>query len=555
VPAQHPGHGFARLRDPTDLKLPSIPFDVHRAGCNSCGSVIRGTRYKCMHPSCKDFDLCANCEALPIPVHPIAHAMLKIRQPGIYIPVVKRYGMEGGPIPIVVGAPSSHESPEEDARKGVNDPFADLPRFQVPSALPVPSTILTPIAPSIPLPETSPIPTTVPVHSESEPNAHGKTAKGTASFTFGSPVFNEDDPSHSGRYTPTTAAPLLPAPSPPPALATEFIRSVPFLHQDGQYIQERVTSLPTPDVRTEPWWGQSTWIPPTPPAPLPVPLRTPSTPQRSRSPDPLIHFDTATSTSAPTLVTASILGPKSDSGNSHASLPQVPPTDFNELFDLASQFRHLLELPPVVTPVSLPVQPRETLVESEPEPALTEVDEGGVPTELASTQVDDTDTPLSLVALLSKPEKTPRPGVFDAISPGRLLSQLLDSPSATSLSSHVEKTKTVEQDAPLRASFVMDNNIPDGQIFPPGAEFVKSWRMRNDGPSSWPAETELVFVAGDKLVIDKTERFKVGSVSPGEEVDVWTGEMKAPDVPGKYITYWRLCDSKGRRFGHSIWVE
>jgi hypothetical protein len=40
---------------------------VHRAGCNSCGSVIRGTRYKCMHPSCKDFDLCANCEALPIP--------------------------------------------------------------------------------------------------------------------------------------------------------------------------------------------------------------------------------------------------------------------------------------------------------------------------------------------------------------------------------------------------------------------------------------------------------------------------------------------------------
>jgi next-to-BRCA1 protein 1 len=115
--------------------------------------------------------------------------------------------------------------------------------------------------------------------------------------------------------------------------------------------------------------------------------------------------------------------------------------------------------------------------------------------------------------------------------------------------------KNVEEDAPLRASFVADNNIPDGQIFPPGAEFVKSWRMRNDGPGSWPTETELVFVAGDKLVIDKTERFKVGSVSPGEEVDVWTGEMKAPDIPGKYISYWRLCDNKGRRFGHSIWVE
>jgi len=143
--------------------------------------------------------------------------------------------------------------------------------------------------------------------------------------------------------------------------------------------------------------------------------------------------------------------------------------------------------------------------------------------------------------------------LFGSITPERLLSQLLDSPSVTSLSSLADK-KTVE-DAPLRASFITDNNIPDGQIFPPGAEFVKSWRMRNDGPGSWPAETELVFVAGDKLVIDKTERFKVGSVSPGEEVDVWTGEMKAPDIPGKYISYWRLCDSKGRRFGHSIWVD
>jgi hypothetical protein len=184
-------------------------------------------------------------------------------------------------------------------------------------------------------------------------------------------------------------------------------------------------------------------------------------------------------------------------------------------------------------------------------------DDVSAPTELASTPVDDAGTPLSLVALLSKPEKAPRPGVLDGISPGRLLSQLLDGSSATSLSSFATKNenKDVDEDAPLRASFVADNNIPDGQIFPPGAEFVKSWRMRNDGPAPWPADTELVFVAGDRLMIDTSERFNVGAVPPGEEVDVWTVEMKAPDVPGKYISYWRLCDSKGRRFGHSIWID
>ncbi|KAH9004296.1 hypothetical protein EDB86DRAFT_2797743 [Lactarius hatsudake] len=397
VPAQHPGHSFARLHDPTDLKHSSVSLPVHRAGCNGCGKVIQGTRYKCMHPGCKDFDLCANCEALPIPIHPIAHAMLKIRQPGMYIPMVKRYGMESGPISPVVSTPSTHVS-QEDVRNGVNQSstFTNPTIFRGQTAPTDPSTVPTPVPPNIPLPETSPVP--------------------------------------------------------PP------------------------------------------------------------------------------------------------------SLPHVPPTDFHELFDLASQFRHLLELPPVVTPLSLPVPPKETPAASAPEPTLTAVEEASLPTELALTQIDDTGTPLSLVALLSKPEKTPRLGVFDSISPGRLLSQLLDSSSAASLSPPINK-KSLEEDAPLRASFIADNNIPDGQIFPPGAEFVKSWRMRNDGPGSWPAETELVFVAGDKLVIDKTERFKVGSVSPGEEVDVWTGEMKAPDVPGKYISYWRLCDSKGRRFGHSIWAD
>ena len=158
---------------------------------------------------------------------------------------------------------------------------------------------------------------------------------------------------------------------------------------------------------------------------------------------------------------------------------------------------------------------------------------------------------------LSKLERPPRPEGLDQLCPARLSSQLLDSTSAPSLSSSATKIENNDddEDAPLRASFVADNNIPDGQIFPPGAEFVKSWRMRNDGRGSWPADTKLMFVAGDRLMIDTTVRFKVGAVPPSEEVDVLSGEMKAPDVPGKYISYWRLCDSMERRFGHSIWVE
>nr|VWO94379.1 N/A [Ganoderma boninense] len=110
---------------------------------------------------------------------------------------------------------------------------------------------------------------------------------------------------------------------------------------------------------------------------------------------------------------------------------------------------------------------------------------------------------------------------------------------------------------PLLAAFVSDNNIPVGQIFPPGAEFVKSWRMRNDGTVDWPETTELVFVAGDRMAPynGALPRVKVGSVKAGDEVELVSGEMKAPEVSGKYVSSWRLSDGKGNLFGHSVWVE
>ena len=125
---------------------------------------------------------------------------------------------------------------------------------------------------------------------------------------------------------------------------------------------------------------------------------------------------------------------------------------------------------------------------------------------------------------------------------------------------------------PLRATFISDNNISDGHLLPPGAEFVKSWKMLNDGVRDWPETTQLIFVAGDKLVSDDNTVVKVGKVAAGEEMDIWTGDMKvrllfvnitvcvshvlqAPEVPGKYVSYWRLNDGNGNHFGHSLWAE
>lgn len=158
---------------------------------------------------------------------------------------------------------------------------------------------------------------------------------------------------------------------------------------------------------------------------------------------------------------------------------------------------------------------------------------------LPSLQSPLPESPLGGEALLSRPEGAP------AVSEQHR--ELHDVLSATLPPSPA---------APLQASHVMDINIPDGQIFPPGAEFVKSWKMRNDGRGSWPESTELVFVAGDRLgPYDAVTKVKVGSVPAGEEVEIFGGEMKAPDIPGKYASYWRLHDGKETYFGHSLWVD
>jgi len=113
---------------------------------------------------------------------------------------------------------------------------------------------------------------------------------------------------------------------------------------------------------------------------------------------------------------------------------------------------------------------------------------------------------------------------------------------------------------PLKAEFIADRSIPDGQVIAPGAEFLKAWVMRNTGNRAWPEGTELVFVAGESLAKDSDAlhpklAVSVGTVQPSEQIDLWTGELKAPEVPGRYVSYYRLRDGEGNIFGQSIWLD
>lgn len=228
-------------------------------------------------------------------------------------------------------------------------------------------------------------------------------------------------------------------------------------------------------------------------------------------------------------------------------LEPVQDQEWRELWpELTTMFRHLLQ--PVTPPAVDDTQPE--VVNMPGAMTVDDVSTAPIVEKETQTTVEEPkpaadESSLAEEALLAPPApmaemvERSRTNLLEALS--RIAPAVAPSPSA---------------EIHHHATFVADNNIADGTVFPPGAEFVKSWIMRNDGETAWPEETTLRYVAGDRMLSRDgiTARAPVGCVLPGAEAELVGCEMKAPDVPGKYVSYWRLHDGN-EFFGSSIWVE
>ena len=109
-----------------------------------------------------------------------------------------------------------------------------------------------------------------------------------------------------------------------------------------------------------------------------------------------------------------------------------------------------------------------------------------------------------------------------------------------------------------RAQFVADVTVPDGTVFPPGASFVKVWRLRNVGTCTWNTSYKLVFDSGDQMGGPSSVNMPT-TVAPGHTVDV-SVNLVAPSTSGTYRGYWKFQNDSGTPFGigdgsKSWWVE
>ncbi|THV07447.1 hypothetical protein K435DRAFT_257605 [Dendrothele bispora CBS 962.96] len=578
TPEQHPDHAFVKLTKPEDF-IPSRVQEspIHFATCDSCNKTISGVRYKCMHPDCSDFDLCENCEALPIPVHPRTHGFLKIRDPNTVIPHRK----VEQPIP----APAPERTPARDysiersvpsisengqIRNAVEDlvyqppsPFffrtetgcSNSPTEHQPHSPPFFSRDRSP-SPTLLIPGAMPTTFNLPILTPTSP-------------ILRSPVLQLADEGRRRSPSPPRLTPLwkrmsLPPLSSPPSEPYNvlFHSSAPSpnsregvhgeVKQNRRFSQFQSSGLHSehddpfthdPPPTSNPFINHHRFSSP----PVPGEWRSfPLVPSRRESQDSLRpESQTRTPPTEEFPIT----------------LPPIRSTDSSGLWPEGFQeMRHLMD--------SIPAFGREFRSFFDEHKSMTNE------TTSTARHVPE-ESPLGQEALLNSPPPADR--VFKPENPIRSLAAILNSqpepePVAvkqtfvedrdkaeaafSELPELSSSTAQIANSEVLSAEFIVDRSVPDGQEFPPGAEFMKSWCMLNSGRKAWPKGTELVFVAGEDLSSgEKGQPVQVGAVQPGETIDLWTGELKAPDAPGRYAGYYRLRDETGNLFGHSIWLE
>jgi hypothetical protein len=101
--------------------------------------------------------------------------------------------------------------------------------------------------------------------------------------------------------------------------------------------------------------------------------------------------------------------------------------------------------------------------------------------------------------------------------------------------------------------FIADVTIPDGTSLTPGATYLKTWRVENEGTCTWSTSYSAVFTGGDQMGAPAVINMPA-SVAPGATVDI-SVNITAPSANGHYRGNWKLRNASGSLFGPLFWVD
>lgn len=112
----------------------------------------------------------------------------------------------------------------------------------------------------------------------------------------------------------------------------------------------------------------------------------------------------------------------------------------------------------------------------------------------------------------------------------------------------VRPTEKVDQ-----ATYVSDVTIEDGSVIQAGERFVKTWRVRNTGTTTWSERYSLAYFADDRMGGPDLVALN-RKVRPGEIVDL-SVPLVAPQAAGRHRSTWKLKDANGQFFDYYVYAD
>jgi hypothetical protein len=99
--------------------------------------------------------------------------------------------------------------------------------------------------------------------------------------------------------------------------------------------------------------------------------------------------------------------------------------------------------------------------------------------------------------------------------------------------------------------FVADVTIPDGTAVKPGESFVKTWRVRNTGNTTWGEGYALAFSKDDQM--GGPDSVALPLARPGETGEV-SLKLTAPKSGGMRRSTWKARDPQGKVFDYVLFA-
>lgn len=176
-----------------------------------------------------------------------------------------------------------------------------------------------------------------------------------------------------------------------------------------------------------------------------------------------------------------------------------------------------------------------------------------VPTLVAQTLMALSATPAAPAAATPTPA-APLP-LPSPVAPSPTLTPQPLAPTAAPAAQPTPTAQPTAQPAPAqaasqpgcidKAAYYGDVTIPDDTLLDMNTDFVKTWRIKNEGTCTWDGYS-LVFAGGSPL--NGPQANPLPKTAPGSIIEI-SVKLRTPNQGGTYVSDWEFQKPGGKRFG------